>query len=461
MHARQRARFVAILVEDIARMPADFETFGYRIIDRLQPDTWDHRGTNVSGFPVKSVVDSMAGVVKAAEYTIQKDYFTDEDHEKLLGDIRHAVTTHSTVKNVWLLSSMLATGGEMTRARGLVATMYSHLSVEILDARRIANFIVENLDNDAFVRSIEGYLPVLAAVRHEHALSHQIPPRDGYVERPVDEQALHDALTARRVVVLSGVSGAGKSALAATVAERIRSASDYDLVLWQDAEHLKDVEALRTVSVDRFGEPANLLGFLDRRKCLVVLDNLSVGDIPEKIVANHGVETRVLATSQVAGRKEHRLELGSLERALARKVLTRDLDDCPDDTFDAVYAAVGGHPLLLNLLNAVVTEAGDWTLAKQYSADAHELEDDRRQRICQRILEQHLGVLRREFELIRWCDSPVVDEALLRELCGMPALDKLSRRHFISGRSRGTVRVNDLVFESVRAVVDRRPDAER
>ncbi len=451
MNSRQRARFIDSLVEDLGRLSADFEHFGYRLMDRFHPAKWDHRGTNIAGAPVKSTIDSIGvGVEDAAEYSGEKNYFADPDLKKLTNDIDHIVTTHPSVKRAWMLSNCLATGGEMTRVRNLVAK-YPGITIDVLDARRIAEFIVDNLSDHVFTEKISSFLPFLSRLRSEWALSHQIPTVDGYVSRPGDEKDVKDALSARRVVVVAGISGLGKSALCGRVAEELEKQGDYELVLWQDAGQLTEVEQLRAVYVDAYGERENLLGYLKLRKCLLILDNLMVNDLPRKVIQASGPETRVLATSQVTPRADDVLPLREVDEATARTILERDHSRCPDDVFTAVYRSVGGHPLLLSILNTLVAdEGGNWSVAKSFgTTEPHLLPDQRRQRICNRILEQHRESLSKELAFIAWCGAPLLDTALLRGVCSVPSEHILRQRHFLSAEAYGTVRVNDLVFASI------------
>lgn len=73
------------------------------------------------------------------------------------------------------------------------------------------------------------YLPSLGRLADEHAFSHHIPTYPGYRERRADERAVVDRLSARPFVVVTGLSGIGKSALAAHVADMLRP--DFDLVM--------------------------------------------------------------------------------------------------------------------------------------------------------------------------------------------------------------------------------------
>jgi hypothetical protein len=100
-------------------------------------------------------------------------------------------------------------------------------------------------------------------------------------------------------VLVTDVSGLGKSALCGAVAEAMRVEGEYEFVLWQDAGKLSDVEQFRVVDVDANSEWESLLSHLKLRKCVLVLDNV-VDDLPRRVIQESGPHTRVLATSQVS-----------------------------------------------------------------------------------------------------------------------------------------------------------------
>jgi tetratricopeptide (TPR) repeat protein len=453
MHPRQRSRFIDELVRELSFATSDFEHIGYRFMDKFHPAAWDHRGTNIAGFPVKSTVDSAAGsVAKAAQYNSEQTFFSDEKSKKFKDDIEGVVQKHSSVKHIWVLSNRLATGGEMTRARN-VAAGYLPATVELLDARQVASFIVDNLQDHKFVESLAVYLPFLRKLKSEWALSHQTPKIEGYVSRPGDEAAIKAALRAHPIVTIAGVSGLGKSALASCVADEMYSEGDYELVLWQDGRTIKQVEDLRAVEVDGYGRRENLLGYLKANKCLLVLDNLVVDNLLAEIAAQGAPWTRILATSQAETGGGEIYKLCEVDEATSRAILTRGLSDCPNDIFTAVYSSVGGHPLLLTILrNEVAKAGGDWSRAARLSAAPHALIDERREKVCDRVLEQHQKVLATEFAFMSWCNAPVLDATLLTAACGPASADSLQARHFVAPNIDGTIRINDLVLRSIRTV---------
>lgn len=453
MHPRQRTRFVDELIRELGLATSDFEQIGYCFMNKFHPASWDHRGTNVVGFPVKSVVDSVGrGVHKAAQYNSEQTFFSDRRNKKLIEDVDGIFDKHPSVEEAWLLSNRVATGGDMTRALQ-VATKGRTATIEILDARRIADFIVDQFADRKFIDSLAVHLPFLLKLENAWALSHRPPQVEGYVTRLADETAVKKALRAKRIVTITGASGLGKSALADKVADQLYAEDDYDLVLWQDGRKLERVQDLHAVDVEGYGRRENLLGYLKTQKCLLVVDNLVVDDLLRAILDRSGPGTRILATSQTDTGGGEIYRLGEVDEATARAILTRGLGPCSDEVFAAAYSAIGGHPLLLTILrNDVAKAAGDWSRISGLCAAPHTLVDDRRQKVCERILEQHKKALATEFAFISWCNSPIIDGALLAEACGPMSEEQLQARRFATPNADGTVRLNDLTLRSIRTV---------
>lgn len=455
MDQAQRTRFLADIIRDLDTFAGNFEQFGYRFIERYRPAPWTHRGTSVTGSPVGYTVDSFAaGGTLAVEYSAEKNYFG--DLTKLEKDVVHVFSKFPHAKQVWLLSSRVATGGELTAAISVVrnhpSVVAAGAQVEVLDSRSIADFILDNLADQSFIERIAGYLPFLSRIHNEWALSHQVPLIEGYVARPVEEKAVVTRMKTDRVVIVAGLSGVGKSALAAAVANQERG--NFELVLWLNAAELTSVEQLRVVDAFGNGERENILGLLKSRRCMIVLDDTVSDDLPRRVLDASGPICCVLATSQVASRGQDVFTLDLVDVATARTILQRDLPPCPPEVFERIWDAVGGHPLLLNILHGVVREeGGDWQIAATLCADAHHLEDDARHRVCDRILNRHANALRKEFEFVAWCGTSIIDARLMAEVCGTAVARALKRRQFLAGEAPGTVHIHDLVFRSVQSVM--------
>lgn len=449
MHSALRKRYVHDLITDVALLTgAAFERFAYAVIDHVAPAGWKHRGTNPSGAPVRNVVDSVAdGGRLVAEYSTEEGYFAGK-MAKVKKDIRHAKTNHSNVGKLWLVSNRALQPSQVTSIEGLIAKhAASGLQITVLDSRQIAEHIVDNLLDEAFVEKIGAELAMLRRIQQEWAANHRVPTYPDYIARPDVESEIKTRLASERWVKVSGLSGLGKSAVCTAVARTTRD--QYELVLWLDASALQRLEELSAVDILRNGEHQNILGLMCARPCLVVLDDLRFDADLDALVAAAHPGTRVLATTQFIERNTFRL--ADVPASLARQILERACaTPCPDAVWTAVWTAVGGHPLLLAILNGVAATEG-WDAVRDSCDVAVGLEDKAHARVCDRILERHSTALRRELLFVQWCSTATIDEAFWTHVLGPAARRTLAARHFLIASDPNIVRVHDLVFSSIGA----------
>ncbi len=129
------------------------------------------------------------------------------------------------------------------------------VSLDILDARKVADHLAENIFNDTWMQDLSQFLPVISKRRSEWALTNAIPPSLHYVSRPADESAVLKQLKERRYLSVSGINGIGKSAMCAALA---KNSIGYDIVLWIDARQLTSTDDLHDYHVARSSSSINL-----------------------------------------------------------------------------------------------------------------------------------------------------------------------------------------------------------
>lgn len=450
-----RSKVISTLIDEIGLLTGGrFEQFGYRIMEVVYPARWVERGTTVEGAPRGYTVDTSAGGASlVAEMSSEANYFQG-DLEKPRGDLSHAIQLHHNVTRIWLLSSREAAAGETTKCANLEAefkqTHSSLTDVEILDSRAIAKLIFENLDSERFVESLTCFLPSIGRLSDENAISHQVPKYSNYQPRPYDEATIIAKLTDKPCIVVGGISGIGKSALVAQVADRLRS--DFDAIIWCDASDLTNVVDLSNIDILRTGIRHNIAGFLRRHKCILILDDsvFSVSDI-SKIDCG---ESKVIITCQSTS-DPNALIVEDLDEDSALKLIEADmLEPCPVDVFQRVFLNVGGFPLLLGALNRVALEEG-WEAVKDCCSDVvSSIEDERHQKVCQRILIRHRDALASEFEFVKWCGGSRFVAELADVCVSSRAIRNLQKRAFLSATGVGGIRVHDVVYKSICAVID-------
>jgi len=337
----------------------------------------------------------------------------------------------------------------------MVAARYSsrfsrHLqaSLDVWDGRRVAEYIVDKLLTDeAFVEGIGTALPNIRRIFEQNAVSHCVPELDPlYAGRTEEEKQIIQHLKLNPHIVVWGMGGIGKTELVCAVAHALRSA--FEMIVWVDAEGVARVQNLMAIDIRRNGERLNLFGLLRTHRTLVVLDNIGSDIKLIELVPALGNGSRVLVTSQVAF-GDAQMELSLVDRERARAILSKNVSTpCPEEVLDAVYGAVGGHPLVLRIMNQHLQQGFSWEETRRDCQFASGFADDKRSTVAQRILERHLNVLGPELAFLVWSGSPAIDAGLLKAAIGLTGIDKLRRWALLARSQSDTVRLHDLVFAS-------------
>lgn len=436
---------------------------------------WHERGTTISGAPRGYTIDASAsGSEIIAEFSSEEDYFkfpakkkratkkkarktAVKKAKKILTkperDIEHAITMHPSVKKIYLLSSNESSAGQYTETNNLIAKYKSSNrtldDIIALDARHIAIEIYAQLESEKLIRELSSYLPSLERLADEHAISHRIPKYDAYVTRKGTENLIIKKLRDQPIVQLAGISGIGKSALAAAVSKRL--SDDYEAVYWIQGREMQTVSKLSDIDVRRNGIHHNLLATIRRMKCLLVIDEF--GFKWEELIATNIGQSSILVTTQTATISDAFTVNDVLEKE-AKNILTEQVNEpLSDILFDQVYRKVGGYPLLLSALNRIALEDG-WAAVEDCLEDVtSSVEDDRNQNICRRILHHHQHKLRDELAFIKWCGTQSVDVSLGKYCVNSRWDKKMDIRRFLSASSYGSIKVHDVVYDSIQSEI--------
>jgi len=450
-----RKKVIGTLIDEIAVLTGgQFEQFCYRMLGVIHPARWVERGTTVEGAPRGYTVDTSAeGSTLVAEMSSDSDYFHG-DLAKPKRDLRHALTLHPDASHIWLLSSREAEAGETTKCANLTTEflkMHKSLTnVDILDARKIAEHIFDNLEAERLVTALTSYLPSIGRLADENAFSHRIPVYSDYQSRPELERTVINRLMDACCVVITGISGIGKTALAAQVAQKLRP--NYDSVIWYDAHDLKNVAELSDTEVRRTGTRHNISSLIRRHQCLLILDDALLSS--DHIAEMECGESKVILTCQTTS-DPNSIKVGDFDYDAARILLEAGISTtCPDKVFERVFLSIGGYPLLLGALNRLAKDEG-WEAVDACCEEAvSSIEDDRHNKVCQRILIRHREALAVELEFVKWCGGSRFDSELAAVCVSNRAVSNLQKRGFLSATVSGVIRVHDVVYQSICAVID-------
>lgn len=423
---------------------ARFERFGYVLMDRIcSPSEMLHRGTNLEGAPVKKVVDSVSvDTLIAAQYSSESAYFAADaqkpkaDYEKVRDRHKGAQTIHLIANddapvNVTNFLEWAKTRGERDGVR-----------IETWDARRIADFIIDNLHEESFTATVGQLLPAVDLIRSEYAFSQMLPRLSvEYVYRP-EESDLCARVRTTPVTVLFGLSGIGKSDLACAVAWEIRS--EFELVAWVDARLLAKVEDLRSFSLHRYGAPQNIIGLAGRNRVLLILDNLETPINFESLAAELHPASRLLITQKTS--TPVGVSLDGMDEPQARQLLEYGGESCPDSLLASILKSTGGHPLTLKLLNRLSRRFGWSEISAELSSLGDLLDSQTQAKLRDRVLGRIEGLISTELDFVRWCGTAEVDYGLARHVLGIGGISNLQELSVLARSTDDFLRFHEIVF---------------
>ncbi|MGA8549420.1 MAG: hypothetical protein WB678_04195 [Stellaceae bacterium] len=364
MNTYLRAHHIGRLIEGLRLIApgAVFERFGSRFLDHYLAVPLTHRGLNVLGHPVGGTVDTVGENGRCvAEYSTEKTYF-DGTMAKPTADAEHARALNPNATDIFLLSSQEAPIGKITDFQTTMQGRpdFAGRSFHVYDSRKIAELLVDHLlISDTAVDQLSDHLPILKAVRDEHAANLSIPELDyrRHVERPDVLTEIGHRLTAHRCLAIWGLAGAGKSELATAFANQHKG--QYELTLWLEGQAIRQVEDLRAVPLLRGGESRNVATLLATRRCLLILDDVKepLATVALAQICRDGAHVLVTRRDEDTSG----LEIPMMPEDQSIELLNRGTTDrCPPAIWSVIWAAVGGHPLSLGLMRAAVIEGATW-----------------------------------------------------------------------------------------------------
>lgn len=452
MNPSHRRYLVNELVRGISDIGPLFESFGQKIADHLVHEPLTHRGLNADGLPVGNTIDSYSANGEiAAEYSADKTYF-DKPFKKLLGDYLHVRSNHPQAKQIYLLAGQQCgpkLGTRLTNIRNWLEKRKA-ITVEVYDSRRIAEFIVDELLlNDEAVESLAPTLGPLQRVRDEYAATNLVPAQSEYYIRQddiIDE--VMSQIRRDRVAAIAGVSGSGKSENAVAVSKEL--ASEFEIVIWVVATDLRDRAELKGLDVERRGRRVNVDTLLKERSCLLILDDLRTPLTRDQLKQHTDATSAILVTRQIAEEGDFRIP--DLDDESALQILQSGIaSECPPPVLDKVRATAAGHALTLRLMNAGVRESSWDDLYADCDAIGEYHDEERVQRLADRLLGRLRHSLERELALFLWTGSDRVDRSFARRAIAPVGLRKLEGSCLVSADRHDVVRLHEVIWSALRS----------
>ncbi|WP_417375308.1 NB-ARC domain-containing protein [Gimesia maris] len=453
MNPSHRTYLINELSRGIQVIGPHFEAFGQKITDYLIDEPLTHRGLNAQGLPVGHIIDSFSvnGEI-AAEYSAEQNYF-EKPLKKLFGDFKHVRTNHPQANRIYLLSAQECGPKLYTRLTNLCFKLEKKkgLTVAVYDSRRIAEFIVDDLLlNDEAVETLSPLLVPLERVCNEYAVTKLVPSQsDNYIRQDSIIDEISSQIREHRVSAIAGVSGSGKSETAVAVSKALES--DFEIIIWVVATDLKNLTELRGFDVERRGRKVNVDSLLKERSCLLILDDFRKKNSVDELKQYTGTASAILITRQTTVNNDYQIPF--LDDADAETILQNGIDiPCPEHIAEKVRQTAGGHPLALRLMNAGVRESS-W---EDLEADCEEIgqyeDDERFERLADRLLDRLRPLMEKELALFLWCNSDRVDRSFARRTIAPVGIRKLESSCLLSADRQDVIRLHEIIWSSLRSI---------
>lgn len=450
IHLKRRASQIDRLAQAVGYISADFEQFGAAFLDALLLVPMSHAGTNLLGYPVAGVVDSVSDDGRiAAEYSDRKGYFGGQ-MSKAKGDLLKAMASKPSATDIFLLAGdrkrpQIAQAFE-TRMQRL--PQMQGRTLHLWGSEEIAERLIDELIvSDTVVRRLASYLPELQRLRDEEAVSNLAPlPDRAYLARSLVDEEISARLKADGGIAISGMGGLGKSAASAAYANSHED--DYDLVIWLEGMGVTSIQQLHSMPLDRGGEQRNIAALLRTRACLLVIDDADPTLTVPALVELCGQGSHVILTQRQASAVSYALPL--MQQELAKSLLNQDVEPCPGEVFQTIWQTVNGHPLSLALMNAVVRQGTSWS---EIEADCQAVGEmaDGTQRLADRLLGRLWPALERELSVFAWAGQPGCGRDFLETTILPLGLRKLRTNGLMSADRPEVARLHDVVFGALSA----------
>ncbi len=450
MHPNRKKEQIDRLAKGIRFISNDFEKFGGIFIEALLEIPMNHQGINLLGYPVAGVVDSVSesGQV-AVEFGDTSAYFSGT-MVKARADLRKALRRQPSARHLFLLSGRpkkpriaAAFVKRVRKWKGMVGK-----NLHLWGAEQIAAKIINDLMfNDVAIRRLAVYLPELKRIRDEEAVGRLAPAPDrDRIERGDIDREIGRRLKENPVLVLSGMSGLGKSDAAAAYAQRHED--EYNLVVWLERDEVTRIEKLHALPLERGGDTRNIAHLLKTGKCLLVIDDALPNIALQDLAALCGDESKVIVTRQRTESGSYQLPM--LSREESEEILERTGEPCPPEVMAKIWMTVGGHPLALNLIAAAFREGSSWDDIVT-ECDAIGEFEDRGLLLSARLVGHLQPLLERELSVFVWAVQATCDQEFLVSQVTTAGLRKLRANAVTAADRGGVVRLHDVVFSAIKS----------
>lgn len=451
-------RIEKTLMDEIENIDAaELEEVGTYLVEAIEGKRLENHGINKNGKPVGHTVDSYTDdATIVAEFSTDKDYFTDPSYKKISKDIQHA-NSHGGQKleKIYLISSQEENPSFRKAFNETQIFKDNSGKINILDARIMAQKIYRlSKDYSEHAKVFKMYFPDFAQQFDNYAYYGNVPPqcnnycKDDRVIREIDKHFKKG----NYICVLYGVSGAGKTqSVIQYVNEKHKEYQNY---IWITGEDWRQGTSLSSVQRLRGGEPINIVGSFCNYKTLMVIDSLertiSLADFEE---LKNGFEKggKIIITSQRNLGDAFCLQMPEISDEVAWKILGDENNDSPNAK--ELVEICKGIPLILSTIRNIIEyeNLSKEDLYREVLQKPEELMTTDGTVIVRKILSQLPENSREQLQKIANSGMTTFDIDFLRKYCSILGCNALQRVSILLKTNvPGLVKVHDLICKAMR-----------
>lgn len=214
------------------------------------------------------------------------------------------------------------------------------------------------------------------------AIPQNLPPRGEFIGREREMEQVRQALSSRSfLVVIEGIGGIGKTALALEVAHELWEKGAYDGVIWTTArDHALDLNDIldtfaRTIDYPYIAQlppeekPTEAVKLMRSKKCLLLVDNfetiqdetageflLSLPEPSKALITTRHHALGEARTIPLKGMEQS--EALALMRAEGQRLGLKSVQRAGDEILLRLYQATGGAPLAIKWAVGQIKQKG-------------------------------------------------------------------------------------------------------
>lgn len=398
------------------------------------------------------------------EFSVDQDYFEDR-LTKLRGDLTHSLARTPHPKKIILISSQSCTNLTRRKIEILFKCVAFSKKKEIYfyDANILVDELIDAFNtSEEFRRNIAVQVPLLRQTMILFGSENTLPIKDSdYVARSI-ENDVENIINKEKIIVLHGISGAGKSQISLNVLDKIKS--KFDHVLWVNGDLIKDESSLRSYSLTRSGFPYDLLSLLKESNTILYIDSLEGKD---SIIQNlHQVElsygSRIVISCQkeVKGQGIASIHINGMSLGEFTSLINKSGKIKPE-TISKIHDLSAGHPLIASTIHKMIQfdNMSESDILK-VSENLGGIDTGDNRSLLERLLVNHNKTLEEGISYIKTIATPRPHKAMTEKLLGPIEILKLKQRGFLSEGLEGFYKIHDLLFNVITKTDKFKPNAK-